>query len=157
MLPSGLLYTLKVAMGMSIMYCIASLIPYFIGSKLKGLLLKKPNKGLDKAKNVFNRYGSWSVALLRPFGIGNYISYAAGMSNMELVRYLLFTFLGIYPWCFVILSLGKYFKGDYEGFVSFYYKNSVFFYGIAVLILITMICIYIVNRKKYIRYLRKEN
>jgi membrane protein DedA with SNARE-associated domain len=148
MLSYDLFYTSKVAMGMSIMYCVASLIPYFMGNKLMGLIFKKQNKGLEKAKALFNRYGFWSVAFFRPFGLGNYISCVAGMSNMGLVHYLFLTFLGIYPWAFVVLSLGKYFKGNYEAVISFYYKNSVFIYGTAILILITIICLYIGNRKK---------
>lgn len=148
MLHSGLYYTSKVAIGMSIMYCIASLIPYFLGSRLDGLFLNKPNKGLYKAKALFNRYGFWTVAILRPFGLGNYISYVAGMSNMKLVHYLFLTFLGIYPWSVGILSLGKYFNGNYEAFKSFYYKNSVLMYGAWVLILITIICLYIRNKRK---------
>lgn len=157
-LPLTLAFTAKTAAGMSLMYCGASLIPYFLGSRLEGIFLKKPSKGLNKAKALFNRYGFWSVALLRPFGLGNYISYVAGMSSMRLVPYLFFTFIGIYPWSFAILTLGKYFNGNYEAFRSFYYRNSVFIYSAAVFILIAIICIYVGNRKKlFIKDFGKED
>ncbi len=157
-LPLRFLYTARIAAGMSIMYCASSLIPYFLGSKLEGFLLKKPNKSLERAKNLFNRYGFWSVALLRPFGLGNYISYIAGMSEMKVVPYIFFTFIGIYPWSFAILSLGKYFNGNYKAFQSFYYKNSIFIYSAAAILLISIIFFYVGNRKKlYIRGFGKED
>jgi len=34
---------------------------------------------VKKGQAFFNRYGVWSIALSRPFGVSNYISYVAGM------------------------------------------------------------------------------
>lgn len=115
--------TLWIAAGMSAIYSLASLIPYFFGRKLGWLLRKKWNKGLDKANGLFTRYGYWSVAVTRPFGLGNYISYIAGMAKMDLKSYLFLTFVGIYPWSFSMLLLGKYFNGNYEAFKSFFHTH----------------------------------
>jgi membrane protein DedA with SNARE-associated domain len=116
-------------------YSMASLIPYFIGSKLGELFQKRPKKGLQKAKDLFIRYGVWSVAMSRPFGLGNYISYVAGMSKMRLTPYFLLTFIGIFPWSFVMIVLGNYFNGSYEAFKSFYQNNSAYLYIVAAITL----------------------
>lgn len=116
--------TLWIAAVMSVIYSLASLIPYFLGRKLGWLLQRKRNKGLAKAKSLFIRYGYWSVAATRPFGLGNYISYIAGMAKMSLKSYLCLTFVGIYPWSCSMLLLGRYFNGNYEALKSFAQANG---------------------------------
>ncbi|WP_159426156.1 DedA family protein [Desulfolucanica intricata] len=133
-----------VAAGMSFVYCMASLIPYGLGIKFEGLFGKYPKKGLQKAKDLFVRYGYWSVAISRPFLIGNYISYVAGMSKMRLKPYLFLTFIGIYPWSLGMILLGKYFNGSYEAFRSFYLNNSVYLY-IALIIIISLGIIFLIS------------
>jgi membrane protein DedA with SNARE-associated domain len=141
--------TALVAAGMSLTYSVASLIPYYLGKKMESIIRGKFQKGIQKASFLFNRYGIWSVAFSRPFGIGNYISYLAGMSNIGIVRYLVLTFVGIFPWCFVVLSLGNYFNGNYEAFMSFYKQHSLYFYGVSTVVLtIIVFGIY----KKYRRH-----
>jgi membrane protein DedA with SNARE-associated domain len=135
-LPVDYWNTLWIAAGMSVVYGLASLIPYYLGGRLEGIFTKR--KGFHKAKNLFIRYGSWSVALSRPFGIGNYISYVAGASKMKLIPYLLLTFIGIYPWSYVMILLGNYFNGSYEEFQAFYQKHSVSIYGVVAVILLTI-------------------
>lgn len=133
---------------MAIIYSIASLIPYFIGNKLEHLLWKRVRKGLNKASRLFRRYGIWSIALSRPFGIGNYISYLAGMSNIGLISYLLLTFTGILPWCFAILYLGDYLNGNYDRFVALFNEYRFEFYGTGLLLALIFICYSIWRNKK---------
>ena len=90
-------------------YTIASCIPYFIGSKYGSFLLKinpKYQKHITKGELVFSKYGELSVLLTRPFVVGNYISYLAGLYKMNFLRYFCFTFLGIFTWAICILYLG---------------------------------------------------
>lgn len=115
--------------SMAAVYSAASLLPYFLGDRMEHLLRKKFRKGIERARRLFNRYGLWSIALSRPFGIGNYISYLAGMSRVGIVKYLVLTFAGIFPWCFSMLFLGDYFNGNYERFKAFYDDYSYFVYG----------------------------
>ncbi|MCP2033877.1 membrane protein DedA with SNARE-associated domain [Planomicrobium sp. HSC-17F08] len=110
-------------------YSAASLIPYFLGKKMHALLPKSFTKGLHRASDLFRRYGIWSIALSRPFGIGNYISYVAGMSKIGIVQYLLLTFVGIYPWCLAMLCIGAYVNGNYEVFQSLYSDHQLYVYG----------------------------
>lgn len=137
--------TALVAAGMSVTYSAASLIPYYIGKKMENTMRGKFRNGIQKASLLFNRYGIWSVAFSRPFGIGNYISYLAGMSNIKIVRYMVLTFVGIYPWCYVMLTLGNLFNGNYQEVMSFYEQHSLYFYGASTVVL-TIIVFYIYKK-----------
>lgn len=123
-----------IAAIMAAIYSVASLIPYFIGNKLEHLIRPNIRKGLDKASRIFNRYGIWSIALSRPFGIGNYISYLAGISGVGLLKYLLLTFTGIFPWCLAILYLGDYLNGNYDHFLVLFDEYKIEFYGTGLLL-----------------------
>lgn len=147
-LPFSYWNTFLIAALMSVVYSISSLIPYFVGNKLERLFQKRSNKGLEKAKGLFIRYGGWSVALTRPFGLGNYISYVAGMSKMRLTPYLLLTFIGIFPWSFVMILLGNYFNGSYEAFRSFYQNNSIYLYIVAVITIGMIVSFFILKNKR---------
>lgn len=151
-LPLKYINIIWIAAGMSFVYCMASLIPYGLGSKFEGLLQMYPKKAVQKAQYLFNRYGYWSVAISRPFGLGNYISYVAGLSKMSLKSYLFFTFIGIYPWSYGMIVLGKYFKGNYVAFKSFYSQNSIYLYSVLIIIfLLGIILLYYLKQNKNIK------
>ncbi|MBT2582884.1 VTT domain-containing protein [Planococcus sp. ISL-109] len=137
-----------IAAIMAVIYSLASLIPYFIGNKLEHLIRPNIRKGLDKASRIFNRYGIWSIALSRPFGIGNYISYMAGISGVGLLKYLLLTFAGILPWCFAILYLGDYLNGNYDRFLELFDEYKMEFYGTGLLLAILFTVYSIWKRRK---------
>lgn len=137
-----------IAAIMAVIYSVASLIPYFIGNKLEHLIRPSIRKGLDKASRIFNRYGIWSIALSRPFGVGNYISYLAGISGVGLLKYLLLTFAGIFPWCLAILYLGNYLNGNYDRFLVLFDEYKMEFYGTGMLLAILFTAYAIWRRRK---------
>ena len=96
-----------ISIVMSIVYSIASFIPYALAYKSEETINKKFGKKLAKAQDWFRRYGLWSVCLTRPFSVGNYISYVAGMSKVPRVKYFFYTFIGILPWSIVMLFVGN--------------------------------------------------
>lgn len=136
-----------IAVGMSAFYSIASLIPFFLAVKLQGHLPKRINKGLEKGQAYFKRYGIWSIAISRPFGIGNYISYVAGLSKVNPFKYFLLTFIGIYPWSYVMMFLGDYFNGSYEAIKQFFREQSIYGFGAAFIVILIGL-FYIVKRYK---------
>ncbi|MBM7583744.1 membrane protein DedA with SNARE-associated domain [Bacillus pakistanensis] len=144
----GYLNSALIAIGMSISYCLASLIPYYFGMKLERYFPNKLKKGLKKAIAYFNRYGIWSIALSRPFGIGNYISYVAGISRVNIYKYLILTFIGIYPWSYVMIILGDYFNGNYEALKRSLSSYSIYIYGAVVVVILMIILFYNNNSKQ---------
>lgn len=96
---------LWLALGMSLAYSLASFIPYIIGLRFQSSLTGKLK--IDKVQYLFQKYGQWSICFTRPFGFGNYISYVAGMSRVDPIRYGILTFIGIFPWAYLMLILGS--------------------------------------------------
>ena len=126
----GYIETSFIAFGMSIFYSLASLVPYFLGKKLEKYIPKRLRSGIAKGKLFFNRYGVWSIAISRPFGIGNYISYVAGVSGVNSLKYLLLTFIGIYPWSYVMILLGDFFNGNDQVFREYFSRYSIYAYSV---------------------------
>lgn len=147
-LTPGFMGIAVIAAGMSLFYTSASLIPFYLAAKLGSKFPERLKRKLAKGQNYFNRYGTWSIALSRPFGVGNYISYAAGLSKVNPLKFFLLTFLGIYPWSVVMLWLGDYFNGNIEAVIQLFQTKQVYFYGIIVFIIVIGL-LYLWKQRKY--------
>ena len=131
LLDMTFLQLVAVGVAASVVYTIFSLIPYAIGYLMEEKLKKLTSrKGIEKAQKGFQKFGVWSVAISRPLGIGNYISYAAGLSRMNILSFLLLTMLGILPWMLGMLWLGS--IGNLDSVSKFI--EEVQLYGIIVLL-----------------------
>lgn len=92
----------------SAVYTCFSLIPYYIGAKFEDKLKEKTSrKKIEKAQKWFQKCGVWGIAIARPIGLGNYVSYAAGLSKINIGTFLSLTLLGILPWTIAVLWLGS--------------------------------------------------
>lgn len=151
LLSPGYVNTVFIAASMSIFYTLASFIPYFLGLKLEEILPQRLQKKLEKGTMFFNRYGIWSITFSRPFGIGNYISYVAGVSKVHIVKYFFLTFLGIYPWSYIMILLGNYFKGNYKILKEYFSTYSIYGYGVVIATIAIVIFIF------YMKFQKKEN
>ncbi|PFA68415.1 hypothetical protein CN378_07445 [Bacillus sp. AFS015802] len=102
----------------SLLYTAGSYIPYYICLKLGDKMEEKLKPGklekLKAAREKFNRYGIWSVAIGSPLHLGNVIPFLAGMAKMNVKVYSLLTMLGIAPSTFLLLSIGKLYDGKKE-------------------------------------------
>lgn len=137
---------MAIAVAMSVIYSLFSYVPYGIGLKVDALIPKRFRRKLLKAKHIFRRYGQWSIALSRPFGIGNYISYVAGMCKVKPVQYGILTFVGVLPWAAAMLFLGKVFKGNGQAFIVYFQNYEWVLYTVLISIVFTYVAI------KYIRH-----
>jgi membrane protein DedA with SNARE-associated domain len=62
---------------------------------------------LDLADRLFARYGSWVVLAGRLLPvIRTFIAFPAGVARMNMTRFVLFTFVGSYPWCYALAWIG---------------------------------------------------
>ncbi len=127
----------------ALFYSLAAIIPYYIGRSLKGNLveflvqtLKLSRKRIHKVEDTFRRYGDASVCISRPFFFGNYISYLAGMAGIHLVKFFLFTYLGILPWVGLYLWLGYLFRGNLYRSIAFIEEHSIPEISVVVFILL---------------------
>jgi len=100
----------------SLGYTAGSLLPYLAARLGGSCVLNRYGRYifltpriLQVAEFWFQKYGKWVVCLSRPFFIGNYISYLAGLTKMKLAPFLFYTIMGILPWCGVLGYVGFYF------------------------------------------------
>src|SRR3990172_8816275 len=72
---------------------------------------------LDLADRLFARWGQWVVlaARLLPV-IRTFIAFPAGVARMNMWKFIVFTFVGSYPWCYglawVGMKLGEHWDQD---------------------------------------------
>mgnify|MGYP000884155168 FL=1 len=93
---------------------VGSLIAYFVGLKGGRPLLEKYGKyilithsKLELADQWFDRYGYEAVLISRVLPIvRTFISLPAGISHMDLKKFVIYTFAGSLPWCFVLGYIG---------------------------------------------------
>lgn len=104
-----LLAALILATLFSVAYLVSATVQYYLGlfcGPFLERLLPSGTKG--RLERMMRRYGEGAVLWTRPLAIGNYISIPAGMMRMPMGKFLAFTFLGIWPWAFVMAAAGTY-------------------------------------------------
>jgi membrane protein DedA with SNARE-associated domain len=95
--------------------CVAGSIPaYYLGSYGGRPLIERYGKyvlvshhELDLADRLFARHGQWVVlaARLLPV-IRTFIAFPAGVSRMNMTRFVAYTFVGSFPWCYGLAWVG---------------------------------------------------
>ena len=95
--------------------CIVGSIPaYWLGQYGGRPLIEKYGKyvllsakELDYADRLFARHGQWVVlaARLLPV-IRTFIAFPAGVARMNMTKFVVYTFLGSYPWCYALAWVG---------------------------------------------------
>ncbi|WP_335872650.1 DedA family protein [Bacillus sp. 2205SS5-2] len=102
----------------SFLYAVGSYFPYYLGYKLgeavDSRLSKQKQAKIVQARETFQKYGIWSVAISSPLHLGNVVPFVAGISKMNLGTYTLLTMMGIAPSTLVLLSIGRLYDGDRE-------------------------------------------
>jgi membrane protein DedA with SNARE-associated domain len=113
-------YTLMAGAYGALGSTIGSVIAYVVGMWGGRPILEKYGKyilishhDLELADRWFGRYGSWSIFLSRLLPVvRTFISLPAGIAKMHFVKFLIYTFLGSFPWCFG-LAYGGYYLGEH--------------------------------------------
>jgi membrane protein DedA with SNARE-associated domain len=74
-------------------------------------------KELDLAERLFERHGQWVVLVGRLLPVvRTFIAFPAGVARMNMTKFVVYTFVGSYPWCYglawVGLKLGEQWNKD---------------------------------------------
>jgi len=95
--------------------CIVGSIPaYYLGQYGGRPLIERYGKyvllsrhELDLADRLFARWGQWVVlaARLLPV-IRTFIAFPAGVARMNMTKFIVYTFVGSYPWCYALAWAG---------------------------------------------------
>ncbi|HSM94086.1 MAG TPA: DedA family protein [Anaeromyxobacteraceae bacterium] len=96
--------------------CVVGSIPaYYLGQYGGRPLIEKygryvliSHRELDLADRLFTRWGQWVVlgARLLPV-IRTFIAFPAGVSRMPMGKFIVYTFVGSYPWCWALTWVGQ--------------------------------------------------
>ena len=119
---------------------------YFFGREIVlkyGKFVGITHEKMDKFEAFFNKHGEISTFNSRLIpGIRQYISLPAGLAQMNIFRFCLFTTLGAGIWCAVLLEVG-YFLGSNPD------KQTLLAITIALLAVVTIIsAVYIMKQRK---------
>jgi membrane protein DedA with SNARE-associated domain len=64
-------------------------------------------KELDFADRLFSRHGQWVVLAARLLPVvRTFIAFPAGVARMNMTRFVVYTFVGSYPWCYGLAWVG---------------------------------------------------
>ncbi|WP_019375616.1 DedA family protein [Virgibacillus halodenitrificans] len=138
---------------------VGAIILYMIGLQLDvaklekvvdrwGHVLRITKKDIYKADRWFNKYGPWTVFFCRfvPL-IRSLISIPAGMSNMNVGLFLLFTTLGTLIWNIVLVNLGASLGNSWEVVVEYMGIYSKVIYVVSLLLVAILLYLFIKRRR----------
>lgn len=138
---------------------IGAIVLYIIGLQLDvarlekivnrwGHILRITINDIHKADAWFDKYGPWTVFFCRfvPL-IRSLISIPAGMSNMNVSLFLLFTTLGTLIWNIVLVYLGATVGASWEVIVEYREIYSRVIYVILFLLVIVLLFIFAKRRR----------
>ena len=111
---SGRFQLLWVATAGAIGCNLGSAVAYWIGAHGGRPMVERFGKyvllsrhDLDRTTHFFLKYGSITVFLARLLPVvRTFIALPAGIAKMPLLRFHIYTFLGSWPWCFVLAYVG---------------------------------------------------
>ncbi len=99
------------ALGCNVGSAVAYFVGYYGGRPLVekyGSYLLLSRRDLDWADRFFAKYGDLTVFFSRLLPVvRTFIALPAGVGRMPQVRFHLYTFIGSWPWCFVLAYVGQ--------------------------------------------------
>ena len=148
----GFMGSLGSTLGAIIIYFLSLKVGRAIILKIGKYLLINENK-LHKSEVWFQKYGKIAVLLgrLAP-GIRELISVPAGLAKMNLIPFILFTFIGSFLWSLSLTMIGFYLG---EAWDEFSHESSEVFHIVAIIIIVSIIAILVY--KIVIKKMRNNN
>ncbi|HET9806734.1 MAG: DedA family protein [Deltaproteobacteria bacterium] len=134
----GFVGSLGSTIGAIIIYFLSLKVGRRVILKIGKYILINENK-LHKSEIWFQKYGKVAVLLgrLAP-GIRELISVPAGLSRMNLIHFILFTFIGSFLWSLSLTMIGFYLGDAWDEFSQ---ESSKAFHVISIIIIISIIAI----------------
>ncbi len=115
-----------------------------------GRILRIKKQDIAKANGWFDKYGYLAVFLCRMVPlIRSLISIPAGMANMRLTPFLLFTTLGSLIWNAILVSVGAAVGDNWHDIVAFMDVYSNIAYAFIAIIIIIVAVLYIRRARKF--------
>lgn len=122
---------------------LGSIPAYWVGAKggrpmveRYGSWLLLSRRDLDRVDHFFARYGSITVLIGRMLPIiRTFIAFPAGVARMNQARFHVYTFIGSWPWCYVLAWVGMRLGASFDSDPRFKAVYHRFHLGVEVLLL----------------------
>ncbi|MFZ5825906.1 MAG: DedA family protein [Bacillota bacterium] len=96
------------ALCFGLVYTASSWLQYLMGRHfwrfIQGYVSSEKQERLYR---LMQKHGELAVLWTRPLAVGNYVSLPAGVIRMHQGKFLLYTFVGIMPWCLLMTFAGS--------------------------------------------------
>jgi membrane protein DedA with SNARE-associated domain len=107
---------------------------------------------LDRMTEFFLKYGAITVMLARLLPVvRTFIAFPAGIARMPKLRFHIYTFVGSWPWCFVLayagMKLGESWNDPHSPFHELFHR----FHNTVLLVLVVGIAWFVWSHVKRIR------
>lgn len=91
-------------------------------------------RDLATADRFFERYGEWAIFFSRLLPvIRTFISLPAGIARMNFFKFVLYTFVGSLPWCFMLAYIGKILGENWMSIRVYFRRADILIIGVIVL------------------------
>lgn len=158
LVSTGRFSLLGVSFAGAIGCVLGSIVAYWIGyyggrpmAEKYGKYVLVTKHDLDIADNFFNKYGNAAVFVSRLLPVvRTFISLPAGIAKMKFWQFIAYTFLGSFPFCFILAYIGKK-LGDNWNTLGVYFRKFDIVIGIIIFIGIIWFI------KRHIGIRKKEN
>lgn len=98
------------------------------------------NKDVETAERVFQRYGDPAIFFSRIMPvIRTFISFPAGISKMNIPRFIIYTFMGSYIWCLGLSYLGMRAGQNWEMLKVYFHKFDALILAVIVIAIVLRI------------------
>jgi membrane protein DedA with SNARE-associated domain len=133
LVTTGQFTMLGVTLAGAVGNVIGSMVAYFAGVwggrpfvERYGPYMLVSHKDLEIADRWFDRYGEVAVFFSRMLPVvRTFISLPAGIARMNFPRFVLFTFLGALPWCYLLAYIGVKMGEQWEHLRDYFHQFDI--------------------------------
>ena len=138
---------------------LGSIPAYWVGAKggrpmveRYGSMMLLSRRDLDLVDHFFAKYGSITVLIGRMLPIiRTFIAFPAGVAKMNQLRFHLYTFIGSWPWCYVLAYIGMKLGAQFSTNPRFKEVFHRFHVGVEAVIIVGFIWFVVSHWKNRIR------
>lgn len=125
------LYQVALAGGLG---CVVGSVPaYYLGLHGGRPLVQRYGKyvllsqrDLDLAESWFTRWGDWAIFFSRLLPVvRTFISFPAGIARMNFARFVIYTFLGSFPWCLGLAYIGMKLGSNWNTLAGYFHRFDI--------------------------------
>jgi len=92
------------------------------------------NRDLDNADKFFKKYGDLSIFISRLLPVvRTFISLPAGIAKMNFTKFVIYTFLGSFPWCLGLAYVGQVMGANWET-IRVYFRKADILIGVFIVL-----------------------